>query len=106
MVMLRGLCTLLIAGASAMVPTAAIGTGSGRAVSTDSGGQSISVVVPQLVVGTPTWLPLRLYVVEYAAGSELSTIGAGDCSDMVDLFEPGCLVRRPDGSTWFVSLVS
>jgi len=104
--MLRGLCTLLIAGASAMVPTATMGTGSGRAVSTDSGSQSISVVVPQLVVGTPTWLPLRLYVVEYAAGSELSTIGAGDCSVLVDIVDQGCLVRRPDGSAWFVVLAS
>jgi len=83
-----------------------MGTGSGRAVSTDSGGQSISVVVPQLVVGTPTWLPLRLYVVEYAAGSELSTIGADDCSVLVDIVDQGCLVRRPDASAWFVVLAS
>jgi len=83
-----------------------MGSGAGRSVSSDGGGQSISVTVPRLVVGAPTWLPLRLYVVEYAAGSDLSTIGAGDCSVLVDIVDEGCLLRRPDGNVWFVALVS
>ena len=105
-VMLRGLCTLLIGGVSAMVPTAATGPGAQPPPAADDGGQSISVTVPRLVFGAPTWLPMPLYVVEYAAGTEPSTIGADNCSVLADIFEPGCLVRRPDGSAWFVVLAT
>jgi len=104
--MLRALCTLLIAGASVMLPTAATGSGTGRAPAADGGGQSISVTVPRLVFVAPTWLPVRLFVVEYSDATELAEDGVVDCSVVVDLADEGCLLRRPDGTMWFFVLAS
>ena len=104
--MLRALCTLLIAGASVMLPTAATGSGTGRAPAVDSGGQSISVTVPRLVFVAPRWLPVRLFVVEYSDATELAADGVVDCSLIVDIADEGCLLRRPDGTVWFFVLAS
>ena len=107
---LRGLCTVLIAAASVLLPTPAGGSANkavaGPASASDGGDQSVSVTVPRLVFGAPPWLALRLYVVEYIAGTELSTIGASDCSVTEDLLDEGCLMRRPNGNVWFVVLAS
>ena len=100
--MLRGLCTVLIAAATA----AAAASASGPAVAADGGDQSISVTVPQLVFGSPKWLPLRLYVVEYPDGTELAAQGFPSCSVLVDIVDDGCLLERPDGTVWFVVLAS
>ena len=70
------------------------------------GGQSISVTVPRLVFASPNWLPLRMYVVEYADGSALAADGVVDCAVPPDVVNDGCLLQRADGTVWFVVLAS